>query len=204
MSRSFLGVCAAAMVSACGSAEPGTPPGTATTTTTAPALDPACADALACVSPGLTLPAGVTADPRDREAVLAAAGSWDLPADVTFTISAPVRSGDRVVVRGELANTSSEPRTVFLSEAGVGYFHATLVSPGLVRRPAPPSAPGVTAPPALFPEPHAFVLAPGARWPFETAVVVSCWEPAPGTTVGVHHWLNVEGESIDGEQPIVL
>jgi len=203
VSRLFLPLCAAAVVSACGSTEPSTPPGTtsATTTTT---IDPACDDALACVPTGLPLPAGVTADPRDREAVLAAAGSWDLPADVTFTINTPVRTGDRIVVRGELTNTSSEPRTVFLTEAGVGYFHATLVSPGLVRRPVPPPAPGITPRPVLFPEPHAFVLAPGARWPFETAVVVSCWEPAPGTTVGVHHWLNVEGESIDGEQPIVL
>jgi len=147
---------------------------------------------------------GVTAVPGVGAAGFAAAPSWDLPSDVTFTASAPTRSGDRVVVRGELVNTSSDPRTVFLSEAGVGYFHATLVGPGLVRRASPPSAPGVTAPPAVFPEPHAFVLAAGARWPFEAAVVISCWEPAPGTTVSVHYWLHAEGEDVQGEQPFVL
>lgn len=198
MSRATLTVCVTALLASCGSSEPPTPPPTSA------ALDPACTDALACVPSALPLPAGVTADPRDREAVLAAAPSWDLPADVTFTASAPTRSGDRVVVRGELTNTSSEPRTVFLSEAGAGYFHATLVGSGLVRRADPPSTPGVTPPPAVFPEPHAFVLAPGARWPFEASVVVSCWEPAAGTTVGVHHWLHVEGEDVQGEQPLVL
>lgn len=199
MSRGILTACATALLASCGPSEPPAPP-----PTTSAALDPACTDALACVPSALTLPAGVTEDPRDREATLAAAPSWDLPADVTFTVSAPTRTGDRVVVRGELANTSGEPRTVFLTEAGAGYFHATLVGSGLVRRTAPPTAPGVAAPPTLLPEPHAFVLAPGTRWPFEAAVVVSCWEPAPGTTVNVHHWLHVEGEDVQGEQPWVL
>lgn len=168
-------------------------------------LDPACADPMADVRSMLALPAGVTADPRGQPEVQEAASSWHLPPGVTFTLSEPRLRGDRLELRGELVNTTDTPQTVMLSEAGAGYFSATLADPSLVRRTfvATPE-PGVTPPPALFPEPHAYTLAPGARWPHATTVIVSCWEPAPGRTVTAHWWLNVEGEGLDGEVRVPL
>jgi hypothetical protein len=58
--------------------------------------------------------------------------------------------------------------------------------------------------PALFPEPHRFTLAPGARWPLETSIVLGCWELARPSTVTAHWWLNVQGESREGELPVAL
>lgn len=161
-------------------------------------LDPACGGALADVAAEVELPPGVSADPRSHEQIRAAAATWELPAGVTFTVAPPTLAGDRATVRGELANTTAAPRTVILSEAGAGYFHATRVGEGLVRKPVPPPDPAQASRPHLFPEPWAFTLAPGARWTFETSVVLSCWEEAPGP-VKLHWWFSIHGDGQDGE-----
>ena len=161
--------------------------------------DPACADPLANVPGEVKLPAGVSVDPRSREQVIASAESWDRPAGLTFRlVGSPTVAGDRATLRAELANTTEASQIVLLSEAGAGFFHATRVGDGLVRRPVPPPDPGLPPRPALFPEPRAYVLAPGARWTVETSVVLSCWEEHPGP-VTLHWWFNVEDEDLQGE-----
>lgn len=163
----------------------------------------ACRAGLGHIPIAPTFPAGVVADTGDRQAVISAAEAWDLPAGVTFALlGAPGVSGDRVVLRGELVNATDAPVDVFLSEAGAGFFSATLVGDELVRRSLPPGPPG--GPPALFPEPHRFTLAPGVHWPIETSVTLLCWELTRPSTVRMHWWLNVHGESLEGEVPVAL
>ncbi|MCB9594190.1 MAG: hypothetical protein H6719_15770 [Sandaracinaceae bacterium] len=189
-------------LSACGpaEAEPASPP----PATAVDDLDPACRDALANVPSPVVLPDGVARDARDREQILEAAPSWRLASGVSFALEPATVADGRVVLRGVLHNGTDSPQTVMLSEAGAGFFTATLTDPTLTRRPPPEPEPGVTPPPALFPEPRAFTLAPGARWPLETAVVLSCWEPAPGRAVTAHWWLHVEGSGLDGEARVTL
>jgi hypothetical protein len=170
-----------------------------------PAARAACEAGLGHIPIATTLPTGVVEDTSDRTAVIAAAQTWDLPAGVTFALlGAPGVSGDRVVIRGELVNATEAPVDVFLSEAGVGYFSATLVGDDLVRRTFPPTPAAGPPRPALFPEPHRFTLAPGVHWPIETSVTLLCWQLTRPTTVRAHWWLNVEGESLEGEVPVAL
>ncbi len=151
---------------------------------------------------------GVTRDERDRAQLVAEAAAWSMPAGVTFALVGPpsVR-GPQLVLRGELANATATPQPVFLTEAGVGYFSATLTGAGLTRRAQPPAGalePGVQAPPALFPEPHRFVLAPGARWVFELAIELACWQLAPGQTVNAHWWFGTAGTVQQGDVTVTL
>lgn len=144
----------------------------------------------------LEMPAGVVAP----SAAPMPAG-WRRPSSVRFSVGAPTRRGRRLVLRGVLENTSTAPQTVFLSEAGAGYFHATLTGEGLRRRviPEPPLPPGVSAPPTLFPEAHGFVLAPGARWTHAVEVELGCWSLEGQASVNVHWWFHLAGEASQGD-----
>lgn len=168
------------------------------------AADPVCAEALANVALQGPLPEGVTLDPRSREEVLAASASFQLPEEVTFTIDPTLTvDADGVTVRGTLRNTGDTAQVVMLSEAGAGFFNATLVGEGLVRLPTGQSEGGGPPRPALFPEPRAFVLAPGAVWPLQSVVRHTCWA-RPSGPVAVHWWLAISGAGLDGELPLTL
>jgi len=126
---------------------------------------------------------------------------WRRPSSVRVAVSAPTRRGSRLVLRCVLENTSTTPHTVFLTEAGAGYFHATLTGDGVRRReiPAPPRPPGVSAPPTLFPEPHGFILSPGARWAHAVEVELGCWSLEGRALVNVHWWFHLAGEASQGD-----
>jgi hypothetical protein len=170
-----------------------------------PSARSACEAGLGSIPSAVVLPAGVTEDTSDRMAVIAAASGWHMPDGVTFALTgAPRVAADLVTIQGELVNTTAAPVDVFLSEAGGGYFYATLVGDDLVRRTLPP-APAEGAPrPALFPEPHRFTLAAGAHWPLETSITTLCWELATPNAATVHWWLNIEGSSREGDVPVAL
>lgn len=146
-------------------------------------------------------PPSVRRDPRDRAAIAADARGWTLPPEVTFALEGPpVREGSRVRLRGALRNAASAPRAVFLAAATGSYFYATLTGPAPRRRVAPAaSEPGVTPPPAVFPETSRFEMAPGARWPFEVAIELSCWALRPGEPLTLHWWFGVEGATLQGD-----
>jgi hypothetical protein len=165
------------------------------------ALDPTCATPHANVRAGGELPSGVERDPRPREAVLEQARTWRMPDEVHVTFEEPRVHARRIELRVTLRNTGPAPATVLLSEAGTGFFHAALLGhDDARRRPAPSEG---TPPPALFPEPAAFTLAPGAAWTLETRIVLACWERLP-STVRVHWWLSIENEGREGEVEVTL
>lgn len=144
----------------------------------------------------LSLPAGVTEPPsRPMPA------GWRRPSAVRFSVRVAERRGSRLVLHGVLENTAAAPQTVFLSEAGVGYFHATLTGEGLRRREIPeaPLPPGVSAPPALSPMEHGYTLAPGARWTHVVEVELGCWSLEGRSAANVHWWFSVAGEALQGD-----
>ena len=150
----------------------------------------ACASSLGYVT--LQTPPAVGVTPREN------AAEGPLPPGVEFEVVAATRPGEGwIVVHGELRNTSDVPREVSLTEAGVGWFSATLIGPGLVRRESPPVPPR----PALFPQARGFSLAAGARWPMEVAVIPSCWEDTRGAQ-SIHWWLGVAGDDVQGDVPV--
>lgn len=144
----------------------------------------------------LPMPAGVTELPGR-----AMPAGWRRAAAVRFDLRVTGRRGSRLVLRGVLENTAATAQTVFLSEAGTGFFHATLTGEGLRRRviPAPPLPPGVSAPPVLFPEAHGYSLAPGARWTHVVEVELGCWSLERQATVNVHWWFSVANEGLQGD-----
>lgn len=178
------------------------PPSTAPAADVAAPLPAACAPGSLGDTPLVfEPPASVRRDPRDRAAIVAEARAWTLPPEVTFSLDGPPRrEGARVRLRGTLRNAAREPRAVFLTAATGSYFYATLTGPASRRRVAPaPREPGVSAPPAVFPEPARFEMAPGARWPFEVAVELACWATRPGEPLTLHWWFGVEGGVLQGE-----
>jgi hypothetical protein len=130
---------------ACGSPEPAigsSAPAIASEPAMDPAVRAACEGGLGSIRVVAPLPSGVREDTGDRQAVIAAAAGWHMPEGVTFAVDGTPRvAGEVLTIRGELVNATDAPQDVFLSEAGVGYFHATLTGPSLTRRPLPPAPP---------------------------------------------------------------
>lgn len=201
--------CARPPESASQHSAPETPAASETPPTPGVTIDPiarsACEAGLGNLQSAVTLPAGVVEDASGREGVIAAAAGWHLPDGVTFAlVGSPTVVGEQVTLRGEVVNTTAAPVDVFLSEAGAGYFTATFVGEELVRRTFPPSPSSGPPRPVLFPEPHRFTLAPGAHWPIETSVTTLCWELTRPVTVKVHWWMSFEGDTRQGEVPVLL
>lgn len=155
-------------------------------------------------SPAPALAAGVVADPRPQELVRSESGRWSAPQGVTFTLTgAPRVEAQRVVLRGELRNDTAAPQTVMLTEGGGGFFYATIARQESSRRVVAAPTEGAP-PPVALPEPHAWTLAPGARWSFETAVLLGCWELPPQSRVSVHWWFGLTNANVQGELAVQL
>ncbi len=113
------------------------------------------------------LPEGVTSAPVARELVK------PKPASVGFAIEGrPEIEGERLIVRGVLANDGKKPAAVYLEAGG------TLT---LEPRGATPVAPA----PERSRSPEEWVLPPGARVPFEATLELSAWTwPEDAAEVG--------------------
>ena len=132
-----VGLCAAATLAGCGQpSAPSPAPGVGSGAQDQPPaprgaarpLPAACTDGTLgdVARPNLPGP-GVTVDQRDIDVIRAEADAWTLPAGVTFTLAAPTIEDRQIVLRGVLANTTTTPQPVFLTEAGAGFFHATVI-----------------------------------------------------------------------------
>ncbi|MFO0624815.1 MAG: hypothetical protein U0325_04305 [Polyangiales bacterium] len=163
----------------------------------AAALAAICArDRQGDVRVALPLPAGVTEAPER-----AMPAGWRRAAALRFAVSVAERRGSRVVLRGVLENTATTPLDVYLSEAGTGYFHATLTGDGLRRR----DVPAVPLPPrreraARAPADGARVHARARRaWTHLVEVELGCWSLEGRASVNAHWWFSVDGEASQGD-----